>query len=317
MTGWRIVALAPAERVEGCNWRAAGDGARAIAAATESDFELLLVGATPPEGDGWPGLSRCTLARTSSRLETGAQVASVAAAVLGETGPATLIVVPPGPFGEDIAADLAARIGGRALGRASAVTLGDGELRVTCPAFGGRAEIVLRYPEGPATVALRGAQTEEAGAPMPTPVILDIEAPPPDIMIERTSISGRKTPLEGARLVMAGGRGLDEQGFALLDEIADALGGAVGGSLPAVDAGLVAVSQQVGQSGKFVTPELYVAVGVSGTPQHLAGIGPATRLVAINSDPTAPIFTYAELGAVADAREVLPLLRDLLVAAAE
>lgn len=317
MTGWKIVALAPAEPVEGCNWRAAGDSARAIAAANGLDFALVLVGAAWPEGDGWPGLSRCTLARTSARLETSAQIASIAATVLGQTPHATLIVVPPGPFGEDIAADLAARIGGRALGRASALTLGDGELRVTRPAFGGRAEMVLRYPRGPATVALRGAQADEAGASMPPPTILDVEAPPAHPAIERTTIAGRKTALEGARLVVSGGRGLDEAGFALIEEIADALGGAVGGSLPAVDAGLVAVSRQVGQSGKFVTPELYVAIGLSGTPQHLAGIGSATRLVAVNNDPTAPIFAYAELGAVADAREVLPLLRDLLVASAE
>jgi len=314
MTSWRIVALAPTE-ADGCNWRAAGDSARAIAAATGLDFELLLIGAVLPEGDGWPGLSRCTLARNSARLETAAQFASVAAALL-DASPTTLIVVPPGPFGEDIAADLAVRIGGKALGRASSVTLGDEELRVTRPAFGGRAEISLRYPEGPATVALRGARVEEASVPMPAPVILDIEAPSPELAIERTAIAGRKTPLEGARLVVSGGRGLDEAGFALIEGIADALGGAVGGSLPAVDAGLVAVSRQVGQSGKFVTPELYLAVGLSGTPQHLAGIGPATRLIAINNDPAAPIFTYAELGAVADAREVLPPLRDLLVAEA-
>lgn len=309
MSGWRIVALAPAEAVEGCDWRAACDSARAIG----SEFELLLIGAAWPEGEGWPGLSRCALVRTTGPLETPAQFAAVAAPVIGYLPANTLIVVPPGAFGEDIAADLAARIGGRALGRAVSIALGD-ELRVTRAAFGGRAEIVLTYPSGPATVSLRGMQPDDVRAPMPAPVVVDVAAPPPDLAIERTAIAGRKTPLEGARLIVSGGRGLDETGFALIEEIADALGGAVGGSLPAVDAGLVAVSRQVGQSGKFVTPELYVAVGLSGTPQHLAGIGPATRLVAINSDPTAPIFTYAELGAVADAREILPLLRDLLVA---
>lgn len=315
MIDWRIVALAPVE-AEGCSWRAAGDSARAIAAAMGLEFELLLIGAAFPEDDGWRGLSRCTLARTSGRLETSTQFAAIAADLLAEVSPATLIVVPPGPFGEDIAANLAVRIGGRALGRASSVTLGDADLYVTRPAFGGRVEISLRYPQGPATVALRGARVEEASVPMPAPVIRDVETPPAELAINRTAIAGRKTPLEGARLVVSGGRGLDEAGFAMLEEIADALGGAVGGSLPAVDAGLVAVSRQVGQSGKFVTPELYLAVGLSGTPQHLAGIGPATRLIAINSDPAAPIFTYAELGAVADAREVLPLLRDLLVAEA-
>jgi electron transfer flavoprotein alpha subunit len=314
MTDWRIVALAPTEQVGGCNWRAAGDGAQAIAAAHGLAFELLLIGGAMPDGGGWQSLSRCTLARTSARLQSTAQFASVATALLADASPTTLIVVPPGPFGEDIAAQLAVSIGGTALGRASSILLYDAELRVTRAAFGGRGAITLRYPARPATVALRGVLSDVATTAMPAPSILDVEAPALDLAVARTAIAGRKTPLEGARLVVSGGRGLDETGFAMLEEIADALGGAVGGSLPAVDAGLVAVSRQVGQSGKFVTPALYVAVGLSGTPQHLAGIGAATRLVAINKDPRAPIFTYAELGAVADARDVLPLLRDLLVA---
>ena len=91
-------------------------------------------------------------------------------------------------------------------------------------------------------------------------------------------------------------------------DLADALGGAVGATLPAVDLGLAPVSRQVGQSGKFITPALYFAVGMSGTPQHLAGIGSATRLVAVNSDRHAPIFRFAETGAASDARILLPLV---------
>lgn len=87
-----------------------------------------------------------------------------------------------------------------------------------------------------------------------------------------------------------------------------ALGGAVAASLPAVDLGLAPVSRQVGQSGKFVTPEIYLAAGMSGTPQHLAGIGTATRIIAINSDRDALIFGVAEAGAVANALALLPLL---------
>jgi electron transfer flavoprotein alpha subunit len=160
--------------------------------------------------------------------------------------------------------------------------------------------------------AMRGSVDDQNRPRLPAPTLVDVALPASDLAIDRLAIAGRETPLEGAKLVVSGGRGLDAQGFALLGEIAASVGGAVGGSLPAVDAGLVPVSRQVGQSGKFVTPDLYVAVGLSGTPQHLAGVGPATRLIAINTDPAAPIFAYAELGAVADARELLPLLRDAL-----
>jgi electron transfer flavoprotein alpha subunit len=125
---------------------------------------------------------------------------------------------------------------------------------------------------------------------------------------ERIARADQRVALESARIVLGGGRGLDEAGFALLERIAEALGGAVGASLPAVDLGLAPVSQQVGQSGKFVTPALYFAVGMSGTPQHLAGIGSATRLIALNNDPAAAIFRVAEAGAAADARTLLPLV---------
>lgn len=98
----------------------------------------------------------------------------------------------------------------------------------------------------------------------------------------------------------------------MLEQIAEKVAGAVGASLAAVDLGLAPVSRQIGQSGKFATPEVYLAVGMSGTPQHLAGIGSATRIIALNTDPDAAIFRFAEAGVVADARILLPLLSQAL-----
>ena len=96
-------------------------------------------------------------------------------------------------------------------------------------------------------------------------------------------------PVDGAGIVVSGGRGIgDPAGFELLYEIAQQLGGAVGASLPAVDAGLAPVARQVGQSGKYVRPDIYLAVGISGTPQHMAGIDPHTRVVAVNVIPRLP-----------------------------
>ena len=88
--------------------------------------------------------------------------------------------------------------------------------------------------------------------------------------------------------------------------------GVGGGSLPAVDAGWVPVARQIGQSGKYIAPEVYVAVGISGTPQHLAGVGLETRILAINRDAEADIFRVAEIGVVADWQEVLPRLIEAL-----
>ena len=102
------------------------------------------------------------------------------------------------------------------------------------------------------------------------------------------------------------------EGFEWLTRIALALGAGLGGSLPAVDAGWVPVSHQVGQSGKFVTPKLYFAVGISGTMQHMAGVSAGTRIVALNNDPNADIFSRCDFAVHGDWREILPLLTLLL-----
>jgi electron transfer flavoprotein alpha subunit len=135
---------------------------------------------------------------------------------------------------------------------------------------------------------------------------------PGTVALERTALADQSVSLEGARIVIGGGRGLDPAGFAELERIAAALGAAVGASLPEVDLGLAPVARQVGQSGKFVNPAIYFAAGMSGTPQHFAGVGQAARILAVNIDADAPIFSFAEAGVAGDARQLLPLLADAL-----
>ena len=119
--------------------------------------------------------------------------------------------------------------------------------------------------------------------------------------------------VEGARLVISGGRGIGSaQGFDLLYALAQHGGGAVSASLPAVDAGWAPVARQVGQSGKYIRPDLYVAIGISGTPQHMAGLDPLTRIAAINADPEAPIFKQAQVGIVGDWALVVPEILKVL-----
>ena len=132
--------------------------------------------------------------------------------------------------------------------------------------------------------------------------------------VAHVSYAGDRPPLAGAKTVVTGGRGLvtAEHYRDLLGALADRFDGALGASREAVDAGYATNDQQIGQSGQSVAPELYFAIGVSGSQQHVAGIREARVVVAINSDPEAPIFEHADYGLVADLFEAVPALLDIL-----
>lgn len=215
-----------------------------------------------------------------------------------QTGLPILLVFPASAEGEALAGNFAAKNGAAVLGRIVSLRQLGPDLIAMRSTHGGRMTLELRVESGLAVATANDLECDEEIALGLTETIL----------IERAPLSDQGVSLETAQIVIGGGRGLDAEGFVLLERIAAALGGAVAASLAAVDLGLAPVSRQVGQSGKFINPSVYFAVGLSGTPQHFAGVSNRARIIAVNSDCEAPIFGFAQAGAAADAKQILPLI---------
>lgn len=228
---------------------------------------------------------------------------------------ADLILLPSTTYGLEIATVFGYKIG-------ASVTLdciglkgdtGAGTITITKPVYGGKANSELVAKSGPAVIAIRMRSVvplaaEEGRTSEAIEVPLSIE---PGIartkIVERRSEQTGAAKLEDARIIVSGGRGLGgAEAFADLDALAKLLGGSVGASRAACDQGWVPASLQIGQTGKKVAPDLYLAIGISGASQHMVGIAGARNIVAVNKDAKAPIFQMAACGVVDDFKSFLP-----------
>ena len=193
-----------------------------------------------------------------------------------------------------------------------------GNVAWTRPAFGGNLMATILCPDHRpqiGTVRPGVFKKGEAGEAKAEIIKEDIHVDAADIRTQILELikeeGGETVDLEGAEIIVSGGRGVGgPEGYAPIKELADLLGGVVGASRAAVDAGWIAHAHQVGQTGKTVGPKLYIACGISGAIQHVAGMSGADCIVAINKDPDAPIFDIADYGVVGNLFEVLPVMID-------
>lgn len=237
---------------------------------------------------------------------------SQALAALISSGSPGLVLFAEGGVARDLMPRVAAKLGATVFTNVVGLEALEGGLRITRPVMGGKAYAAYRAGAGLTLAAIRpnslgggepktgGTAFEEFAAPESASRIKTIE---------RAQRAGRRVELTEAQAVVAAGRGLKApENMKIVEDLADALGGAVGVSRAIVDAGWADHAIQVGKSGKTVSPALYIAAGISGAVHHTMGMDNSKVVVAINSDPKAPIFNYADYGIAGDALAVLPAL---------
>src|SRR4051794_23625839 len=218
-----------------------------------------------------------------------------------------------GLLGFEIGAGLAARLNAGVTMEVTAVVVEDGKLAAGRPIHGDSSISTSRYKDRGIIIGRLNA-FEAASPSDDTAEVVDVDVELSDFtsrmtMVQRGEARGEDIDIEGADILVAGGRGLGKpEGFELCEALADALGGAVAATRAVVDAGWYPYSTQIGQTGKTVSPKLYLAAGISGAIQHKVGFQSSENIIAINKDSNAPIFEYSDLGIVGDLNKILPKL---------
>lgn len=302
-------------------FEAASEGRR-IADAMQTELVGAVIGAGVTETAstlGRYGVDRVLVADAPALKAYSNEGYTAALAGIVRAVDAGVVLMTASVTGKALAPAVAARLETGVATDCTGLTLEDGRLRITRPVYAGKAIATVVIKTDPQIVTLRpnvfavAVVDENRTAPVesvtPSLDLPDIRA----VAREIAAASSDKPDLTEASIIVSGGRGLGgPEHFKMLEDLADVLGGVVGASRAVVDLDWRPQSDQVGQTGKTVSPALYIACGISGAIQHLAGMSSSKCIVAINRDPNAPIFQKADYGIVGDVFEVVPALTQAL-----
>lgn len=291
--------------------------ARKLAEQTGGSFSVLMVGdqvQSLASRFGEYGASDVIAVEDPRLKEFAPGAVATAIASVARSEGAGAVLLSNTSHGKDIAPRVAVKLEAALVPEVVALESRDGKIVATRPVFAGKASIEVSANTATQVFSLRpnvftASKAESAAAASARTVPVDFSDRDFTARVVETRVNSGRRDVAESDIVVSGGRGLKApEHFQLVEDLADALGAAVGASRAVVDAGWRSHSEQVGQTGKTVSPSLYVACGISGAVQHLAGMSTSKYIVAINKDKDAPIFSIADYGIVGDAFEILPLM---------
>ena len=286
----------------------------AAALALGGDVDILVAGtrATAAANEAAKIAGIDTVLFADDAVFADALAEPLSALIVGLASGYDALLAPASAAGKNVMPRVAALLDVQQISEIVAVLTPDTFVR---PIYAGNALATVRSTDAKKVITVRTTAFEKAGENGAAKIqaIAAVADDGKSRFLERRVTESVRPELTSARVVVAGGRGIGSDGaFALVSQLADVLGGAVGASRAAVDAGFIPNDAQVGQTGKIVAPDLYIAVGISGAIQHLAGMKDSKVIVAINKDGEAPIFQIADYGLVADVFEAVPALIESL-----